>query len=218
MDLKSTKKQMKKMVSILKVFIIQNLVASNKESEQSSPTTRELESKWFENLSKIKRRIKNKSIKKQIEFTPNNKNDSKQSAKIKQLINKILITKSENKEKSSTENENENQIDWNSSSRCQLQISPDGKYGMKSSCQSRYDKIDEESSNINTDSMLSSDLSEGIPINSKSTLVLDQQKGKINKELEIKGLKSWIERENKRRESQNTGKLIFSIYRWINWY
>ena len=199
----------------LLTFILFFLDSNAKESELTSPFSKEIEQKWFENLNKIKRKIKKKSIIQQVDFTPNRKNDHKQNEKIKQLISKILINKDEAKAKFNENNED--QAIHSIYTRLNPQTSKDKEIEFKQSIGSRYDKIEEESSNINSDSIISSDLSEGGPTSYNKRLQT-RQHNKINQEINLNFSESVENRENiqaykpKDKEWSKLGTFVYNLY------
>ena len=81
----------------------------------------------------------------QEELTPNQKDNRTSTSKMKQLISKIMTSKSGKKEKT----------DGGSIIRA-----IDSNNGNRNSSWSRYDRIEEEPSNINSESIISSEFIE----------------------------------------------------------
>lgn len=91
------------------------------------------------------------------ELTPNQKDNRASNFKMKQLISKIMINKTERKDRIDTavSSQSESISDGSSIIRA-----VDSNHGYINSSCSRYDKIEEEPSNINSESIISSEFIE----------------------------------------------------------
>uniref|UniRef100_A0A7S3N7R9 Uncharacterized protein n=1 Tax=Euplotes harpa TaxID=151035 RepID=A0A7S3N7R9_9SPIT len=134
-----------------------DILTSKSNGERQSKVciaSKELEDKWLDGMCQAK----NKENLEKHKLTPNCKGNKDQyTAKMKQLINKILIGK--NKIRDQSEISTSSPSAANSDSSSNVRMSEESKQ-YKSSTKSRYDRIDEESSNMNSESMISSELAE----------------------------------------------------------